>query len=95
MKKSKKIIKINSSNIKKLKIMELLLLLLLFLLIFRIAYLQFIKGPSLSKEASTQQTSTKTLNPSRGTIYDSNGKVLAISAEVDSVSVNPSRVKIF
>ena len=93
MKKSKKIIKINHSNIKKLKIMEVFLFLLMFLLIIKLAYLQFIKGPSLSKAASSRQTSTITINPARGIIYDVNGKVLAISAEVDTVSVNPSKIK--
>ena len=93
MKKSSKIIKINNSNIKKLIIFSVVLAVLMILLIVRIAYLQFIEGPSLSKEASRQQTSTKTINPSRGTIYDSNGKVLAVSAEVDTVSVNPAKLK--
>ena len=92
MKKSKKIIKINISNIKKLRFLEIFLFILLFLLILRIAYLQFIQGSSLSKAASSQQTYTKTIVPERGTIYDSNGKVLAISAEVDTVSVNPSKL---
>lgn len=93
MKKSKKVIKINTSIIKKIKYMGLFFVLILFLLIFRIAYLQLIKGPYLKKEASTQQTSTKIINATRGTIYDSNGKVLAISAESDTISVNPSKLK--
>ncbi len=93
MKKSKKIIKINNSNIKKLRVMELFLFFLFILLIIRLAYLQFVKGFWLSKQAISQQTSTKTIDASRGIIYDSNGKVLAISAEVDTVSVNPTRLK--
>lgn len=93
MKKNKKIIKINISNIKKITYMSIFFFALLFLLVLRLIYLQFIKGDWLSKEASKQQTSTKTIAPARGTIYDSNGKVLAISAEVDTVSVNPSKLK--
>lgn len=93
MKKNKKITKINISNIKKLTYMSIFFFFLLFLLVLRLIYLQFIKGDWLSKEASKQQTSTKTIIPARGTIYDSNGKVLAISAEVDTVSVNPSKLK--
>ena len=93
MKKSGKIIKINNSSIKRLSRFKGVLYFLLVLLVVRLAYLQIIKGPSLSKEASSQQTSTRTIDPSRGTIYDSNGKVLAISAEVDTVSVNPSKLK--
>lgn len=93
MKKSGKIIKINNSSIKRLSRFKGVLYFLLVLLVVRLAYLQIISGPSLSKEASSQQTSTRTIDPSRGTIYDSNGKVLAISAEVDTVSVNPSKLK--
>lgn len=93
MKKSSKIVKINNSNIKKLKMLAVIFIILFILIIFRLVYLQFIDGPSLSKAASTQQTATKTLTPSRGTIYDSNGKVLALSAEVDTVTVNPSLLK--
>ncbi len=93
MKKSRKVVKINTTNIKKINMLCLLLFFLLFLLIIRLAYLQFVKGDWLSKQANTQQTATKTIIPNRGTIYDSNGKVLAISAEVDTVSINPTKLK--
>lgn len=93
MKKSKKIVKINNSSIKKLKVTELFFFILLLVLVFRLAFLQFVQGADLKKQASTQQTSTKTIKPERGTIYDSNGKVLAVSAEVDTVSVNPTRLR--
>ncbi len=93
MKKPKKIIKINNKNITKLLILEISIFFLMVLLIFRLAYLQFIDGPNLSKQANSQQTSTKTITPNRGTIYDSNGKVLAISADVDTVSVNPTKLQ--
>ena len=93
MKKHKKIVKINNSNIKRITIMSVLFFILFFLLVIRLAYLQFIKGEWLSKQASTQQTSTKTITPARGIIYDKNGKVLAISAEVDTVTVTPSKLK--
>jgi len=94
MKKPKKIIKINDSAIKKLTAIKALFFFLFFLLIIRLAYLQFIKGSWLSKQASTQQTSTKTITPNRGTIYDAKGKTLAISAEVDTVTINPSKLKL-
>lgn len=93
MKKSKKIVKINKLNIKRLRVMEVLLFLIFVLLIIRLAYLQFVEGNELSTQASSRQTSTQTITPTRGIIYDTNGKVLAISAEVDTVSVNPSRLK--
>lgn len=93
MRKSKKIIKINNENIKKINLLFIFLLFLMLLLVIRLAYLQFIEGNSLKTQASTQQTATKTITPNRGTIYDANGKVLAISADVDTVSVNPTKLK--
>ena len=38
-----------------------------------------------------QLTASKTISPKRGTIYDSTGKALAISARVDTVSINPEK----
>ena len=65
-------------------------LIILFLaLIFRIAWLQFIKGPSLKESATKQQTTSRIISPNRGSIYDSTGKPLAISAKVDTVTINP------
>ena len=54
-----------------------------------IGKLQFIDGTWLKERAYSQSTSSTVVSAKRGTIYDSNGKALAISAEVDTVSVNP------
>jgi len=92
-KEMKKILKTTINNRKPLKITMIVLLLLFILLIFRLSFLQFIQGDELKRQASSQQTSTRTIKPTRGTIYDLNGKLLAVSAEVDSVSVNPKNLK--
>ena len=42
--------------------------------------------------ASRQQTLNKIISPKRGSIYDTNGKALAISAEVDTVTINPKKI---
>jgi len=60
-------------------------------LIFRIGWLQFVKGPSLKEAATKQQTTSRIISPSRGSIYDSTGKPLAISAKVDTVTINPQK----
>lgn len=92
MKKSKKVEKINKNNQKRLLIFEIIIFVLFFLLLIRICYWQFIKGDFLSTQANTQQTTTKTILANRGTIFDSKGQTLAISAEVDTVSVNSSKI---
>ena len=58
-------------------------------LVARIGAIQFIDGTWLKERAYSQSTSSTVVSAKRGTIYDSNGKALAISAEVDTVSVNP------
>ena len=58
-------------------------------IVARIGAIQFIDGTWLKERAYSQSTSSTVVSAKRGTIYDSNGKALAISAEVDTVSVNP------
>ena len=65
---------------------------LFFLLAIRIAYIQFVQGEELQTLAYVQQTLDRTINPSRGTIYDRNGVVLATSASVETVTVNPGNI---
>ncbi len=68
-------------------------LLLFLLLVIRIAYIQFVDGNWLSKEAIEQQTRDRMINAKRGTIYDRNGKQLAVSADVETVSLSPITVR--
>lgn len=89
----KKTLKFGKSNKNRLTFFLILTFILFILLIFRIGFLQFVEGSTLKQRASDQQTMTKTIYAERGTIYDKNGKVLAISAKVDTVSINPSLIK--
>jgi stage V sporulation protein D (sporulation-specific penicillin-binding protein) len=83
-----------SLNIKKREFTMLLLFsIVVALLIVRIGWLQIVNGAELQKEAIEQQTRDRIVTPKRGTIYDVNGKELAISASVDTVSVIPSQIK--
>lgn len=87
-----------NSNKKSVKSKSLLICLLVFfivllLLILRLAYLQFIKGPDLKEAANRQQSTNRVISAKRGNIYDSTGKLLAASASVDTVSINPSKIK--
>lgn len=55
-------------------------------------WIQFVQGAELKELASRQQTLNKIISPKRGSIYDTNGKALAISAEVDTVTINPKKI---
>ena len=61
-------------------------------IILRIGYLAVIKGEEYREKAEAQQLSVTTLNATRGTIYDCNMNVLAQSASVWLVYINPSKV---
>lgn len=76
----------------KLRIVMIFIFLPFLALIFRIGWLQFISGSELKEKAYRQQTVNKIISPKRGSIYDTNGKALAISASVDTVSINPSKI---
>lgn len=93
MERKKKLVKINNLAQKRLRICMFIGFIILLLLVVRIGFLQFVQGASLKEEAVAKQLSSKTIKASRGTIYDSAGNALAISAKVDTVSVNPSNVK--
>lgn len=59
----------------------------------RTAYLQFVRGADLKQQALDQQTQEKEITPKRGTIYDRNGKELAVSANVETIVADPSAVR--
>lgn len=65
------------------------------LLIGRVGYLQFIKGDYYSSKAESQQLSDSEIAASRGKIYDANMNVLAQSASVWKVYLNPSKINNF
>jgi len=62
-------------------------------LIVRTGWIQIHDAEKLQKEAIEQQTRDRIINSKRGTIYDRNGKPLAISASVETVSVTPNEIK--
>ena len=103
---SKKVEKSNDKNIikiksnfesknfiytKKLRTTLIVTLIIFILLICRIGFLQFVQGSSLKEMAYNQQTINQIISPKRGNIYDSTGKALAISAQVDTITINPAK----
>ena len=80
----------NNVRLKKREFFMLVFFTLaLFFVLYRVGFIQFIKGEEYQKMAYANQTQKRQINPKRGTIFDTNGKGLAISASVDTVSVNP------
>ncbi len=79
---------------KRMRNSMILTILIISLLIVRVGYLQFVQGNDLQKRAYIQQTSDRSINPKRGTIYDATGKIeLAVSSTVETITVNPTTIK--
>ena len=64
----------------------------LFCLIGNLFWIQIINGETYRLKAEKNQLSDTVVNANRGTIYDSNMKVLAQSASAWLVYINPSRI---
>ena len=62
------------------------------IVIGHLAIIQFIEGKELSEKAYNQQVENQIISPNRGTIFDSNGEILAQSISVDTISLNPGKV---
>lgn len=62
------------------------------LLICRIGWIQFVQGSELQTMAYVQQTLNRSINPKRGTIYDANKNILAVSATVETITINPTNI---
>lgn len=62
------------------------------IIIIRLGYLQLINPEKYADAAIAQQIKDKPITPERGTIYDRNGKVLAVSVPVYDVLVEKKNV---
>lgn len=78
---------------KRTVLMAAIVLAILSVLVIRIAYWQIIRGDELSKKAKSQQQGVSVVTAPRGKIYDRNGKVLAESASVNTLTCNPQDIK--
>ena len=82
----------NLVHTKKLKTTLIVSILIFILLLGRIGFLQFVQGSYLKELAYNQQTINQIISPKRGNIYDSTGKALAIGAQVDTITINPTKI---
>ena len=78
--------------IKKLRAILICSFIIFILLIIRLFWIQFVDGAWLKEKAYRQQTASKIISPERGRILDVNGKALATSEEVDTISINPTKI---
>ena len=84
----------NMSRKKRMKNEIIIVWLALITLLARIGWIQFGMGSELQSKAYVQQTLDRSINPRRGTIYDSTGtNILAVSSTVETVTVNPVNIK--
>ena len=83
----------NISRKRRLRNMLFITFAICMALIVRIGIIQFVQGSELQSMAYMQQTLNRKISPKRGTIYDATGKnILAVSASVETVSVNPGNI---
>jgi stage V sporulation protein D (sporulation-specific penicillin-binding protein) len=62
------------------------------ILLMKLYNLQIVKHEKLQEEAVAQQTRSTVVSASRGTIYDKNGNVLAVSASAETVFLSPKEI---
>ena len=81
------------SSKKKMRTTLFITFIIIICLICRIGYIQLIQGKELSNLAYEQQTLDRSINPRRGTIYDTTkNNILAVSSTVETVTVNPGNI---
>ena len=61
-------------------------------LIAKLVSLQILQYDSLSQMAADNQTRTSKVTPARGTVYDRNMNVLAVSYDVENVCIDPNEL---
>ena len=79
--------------LKRILIMAVVIIFLMTTTVAKVFYLTIVRGEELSEKAETQQLKDTEITAMRGTIYDSNGNVLAQSASVWNVFIDPLNIK--
>lgn len=90
-KKQKKVLRMSSI---RARVYFVLVILIVLGLLGRIGFLQFVQGAELERRKLNQAISSNLIKAKRGTIYDYTGKAIAISADVDTITVNPEYMNV-
>jgi len=77
---------------RRLLAIIILVVVAFFIIFFRLVFVQIIKGQIYSSLAQDQWTRSLSIEAKRGTIYDTNGNVLATSYTTYNVYIRPSEV---
>ncbi|MCI5689488.1 MAG: penicillin-binding protein, partial [Clostridiales bacterium] len=86
--------RLNSRGMKRIVVLGGIFGVATFLVLFgKLWQLQVVQHEKLENRAITQQTKEVTSTANRGTIYDANGDVLAISGSVQNVILSPRDVQ--
>lgn len=80
--------------LKRLLILSVVIVFLLCTNTVRVFYIQVVRGEELSQKAQSQQMKDTEITAMRGTIYDSEGNVLAQSATVWNIYLDPLAIDI-
>lgn len=80
--------------LKRLLILSVVIIFLLSTNAARVFYLQVVRGEELSRKADSQQLKDTEITAMRGAIYDSEGNVLAQSATVWNIFLDPLAIDI-
>ena len=78
---------------KRIAVFIFVLVGIMVLLAGRVGWIQMVQGDQLTMKAKRQVEESRTLQSPRGTIYDRNGRELAVSIMVKSLYVDPEVVK--
>lgn len=73
-------------------VISVVILFLFAIVLYRLAYIQIVKGEEYAEKAESQQLSDEEIVATRGTIYDSEGNILAQSATVWTIFLDPSNI---
>lgn len=84
----------NKKMLKRLLILAVVIIFLLSTNAARVLYLQVVRGEELAQKAESQQMHDSEISAMRGTIYDSEGNVLAQSATVWNIYIDPLAIVI-
>ena len=78
--------------LKRLFIMSIIIIFLMTASGVRVFYLQTVRGEELAQKAESQQLKDTEISAMRGTIYDADGNVLAQSATVCNIYLDPLEI---